>query len=35
MRAGFRLILDTEPDIDVVAEAADGKEAVFASARRS
>jgi DNA-binding NarL/FixJ family response regulator len=28
MRAGFRMILDGEPDIDVVAEAADGLEAV-------
>lgn len=28
VRAGFRLILDSTPDIDVVAEAADGREAV-------
>jgi DNA-binding NarL/FixJ family response regulator len=28
VRAGFRLILDAEPDIEVVAEAADGNEAV-------
>lgn len=28
VRAGFRLILETEPDIDVVGEAADGREAV-------
>jgi DNA-binding NarL/FixJ family response regulator len=28
VRAGFRLILDTEPDIEVVGEAADGNEAV-------
>ena len=28
MRAGFRMILDGEPDIDVVAEAADGLEAI-------
>jgi DNA-binding NarL/FixJ family response regulator len=28
VRGGFRLILDAEPDIDVVAEAADGEEAV-------
>ena len=26
VRAGFRLILDFEPDIDVVGEAADGRE---------
>jgi DNA-binding NarL/FixJ family response regulator len=28
MRAGFRMILDCEPDIEVVAEAADGLEAI-------
>ena len=28
MRAGFRMILDGEPDIDVVAEAGDGIEAI-------
>lgn len=28
VRAGFRMILDAEPDIDIVAEAADGLEAV-------
>jgi DNA-binding NarL/FixJ family response regulator len=28
VRAGFRLILDFEPDIDVVGEAADGRECV-------
>lgn len=28
VRAGFRLILDSEPDIEVVAEAADGRAAV-------
>ena len=28
MRAGFRMILDGEPDIEVVAEAADGLEAI-------
>ncbi len=33
VRAGFRLILGAEPDIDVVGEAADGREAV-ALARR-
>jgi DNA-binding NarL/FixJ family response regulator len=32
VRAGFRLILDAEPDIDVVAEAADGAEAVTRAA---
>jgi DNA-binding NarL/FixJ family response regulator len=31
VRAGFRLILDAEPDIEVVGEAADGLEAVLAS----
>lgn len=33
VRAGFRAILDTEPDIDVVAEAGDGGEAVFLARR--
>ena len=28
MRAGFRMILDAEEDIDVVGEASDGNEAV-------
>ncbi len=28
VRAGFRLILDSEPDLEVVGEAADGEEAV-------
>jgi DNA-binding NarL/FixJ family response regulator len=28
VRGGFRLILDAEPDIDVVAEAGDGEEAI-------
>ena len=28
VRGGFRLILDAEPDMEVVAEAADGNEAV-------
>ena len=28
VRGGFRLILDAEPDIEVIAEAADGSEAV-------
>jgi DNA-binding NarL/FixJ family response regulator len=30
IRLGFRLVLDAEPDLDVVAEAADGDEAVRA-----
>ena len=30
VRAGFRLILDAQPDIEVVGEAADGAEAVEA-----
>ena len=30
LRAGFRMILDAEPDVDVVGEAADGVEAVEA-----
>ena len=33
VRAGFRMILDAEPDIDIVAEAADGMEARDACAR--
>ena len=33
VRAGFRLILDAEPDIEVVGEAADGAEAVERRAR--
>ena len=33
VRAGFRLLLADEPDIDVVAEAATGREAVTAAAR--
>jgi DNA-binding NarL/FixJ family response regulator len=33
VRAGFRMILDGEPDIDVVAEAGDGQQAVQAVAR--
>ena len=28
VRGGFRLILETQPDIEVVGEAADGREAV-------
>ncbi|MFF2748505.1 hypothetical protein ACFVVA_23585 [Kitasatospora sp. NPDC058048] len=33
VRTGFRCILDAEPDIDAVAEAGDGIEAVRAAAR--
>ena len=33
VRTGFRLILDAEPDIEVVAEAGDGREALDAVAR--
>lgn len=33
VRAGLRLILETEPDIDVVGEASDGVEALAAAAR--
>ena len=33
VRAGFRMILESQPDIHVVAEAADGEEAVAACAK--
>jgi DNA-binding NarL/FixJ family response regulator len=33
MRTGFRMILDAEPDIEVVGEAADGEEAIRLTAR--
>jgi DNA-binding NarL/FixJ family response regulator len=33
MRAGFRMILEAQPDIEVVGEASDGVEAVEAAAR--
>jgi DNA-binding NarL/FixJ family response regulator len=33
VRAGFRMILEAQPDIEVVAEAANGREAVEAAAR--
>jgi DNA-binding NarL/FixJ family response regulator len=33
MRAGFRMILDAEPDLEVVGEAADGREAVAEAGR--
>jgi DNA-binding NarL/FixJ family response regulator len=33
VRAGFRMILEAEPDIDVVGEASDGQEAVDAASR--
>ena len=31
VRGGFRLILDAEPDIEVVAEASDGSQAIDAA----
>jgi DNA-binding NarL/FixJ family response regulator len=31
MRMGFRMVLDTQPDIEIVGEAADGREAVQAA----
>ena len=33
MRAGFRMILEAEPDLEVVGEAADGRQAVAEAAR--
>ena len=33
LRTGFRMILDAEPDIEVIGEAADGREAVEAARR--
>src|SRR4051794_2214566 len=33
VRAGFRMILETEPDIEVVGEAADGEQAATATRR--
>jgi DNA-binding NarL/FixJ family response regulator len=33
VRAGFRMILDAEEDIEVVGEAADGEQAVFSAAQ--
>lgn len=33
MRAGFRMILEAEPDLEVIGEAADGREAVAEAAR--
>jgi DNA-binding NarL/FixJ family response regulator len=33
MRAGFRMILEAEPDLEVLGEAADGREAVAEAAR--
>jgi DNA-binding NarL/FixJ family response regulator len=35
VRAGFRMILDAEDDVDVIAEAADGREAIDAMATSS
>ena len=34
VRAGFRVILDAEPDLEVVGEAGDGREAVERGAQR-
>jgi DNA-binding NarL/FixJ family response regulator len=34
VRTGFRVILDAEPDLDVVGEAGDGREAIEAAAAR-
>ena len=33
VRAGFRMVLDSEPDIEVVGEAADGQQAIDSAAR--
>jgi DNA-binding NarL/FixJ family response regulator len=33
MRAGFRMVLDAEPDLEVVGEAANGREAVTEAGR--
>jgi DNA-binding NarL/FixJ family response regulator len=33
VRKGFRMVLDVEPDIDVVGEAADGRQAVHSAGR--
>jgi DNA-binding NarL/FixJ family response regulator len=33
VRRGFRMIIDAEPDLDVVAEASDGEQAIAACAR--
>src|SRR3954469_20384607 len=33
VRAGFRMILDAEEDIEVVGEASDGEQAVFSAAQ--
>src|SRR5882672_5399018 len=35
VRAGFRMILDAEEDIEVVGEASDGEQAVFSAAQFS
>ena len=32
-RRGFRMVLETEPDIEVVGEAADGRQAVHSASR--
>ena len=33
VRAGFRMVLDSEPDIEVVGEAGDGQQAIHSAAR--
>ncbi len=33
VRTGFRMVLDSEPDIEVVGEAADGRQAIHSAAR--
>jgi DNA-binding NarL/FixJ family response regulator len=35
LRMGFRMVLDAQPDLEVIAEAADGREAIRAVARRA
>ena len=33
VRTGFRMVLDSEPDLEVVGEAADGHQAIHSAAR--
>src|SRR5690348_14345203 len=33
LRMGFRMVLDSQPDLEVVAEAGDGREAIALAAR--
>ena len=35
VRAGFKMILESEPEIEIVGEAEDGLQAVAAACRRS